>query len=105
MHGRGTVLTAALVVAAAVGGCAQPVDLKQSIEMVDAAGGWHDAGVVSGRNKIVPTVTFRLKKKAAADINRVSINALFRPVDGGESELNNDVFVQRVDFESEQTAP
>jgi hypothetical protein len=33
------------------------------------------------------------------------VNALFRAADGKESELDNDVFVQRVDFAGEQTEP
>ena len=85
--------------------CTSSVDLDETLELADSTGGWHDAGIVSGRNKIVPTVTFRLRKRAPADISRVSINALFRAADGRESELNNDVFVQRVEFEADQTAP
>ena len=50
-------------------------------------------------------MTFRLKKRSPVDLARVSVNALFRASDGKESELDNDVYVQRVDFEGEQTAP
>lgn len=89
----------------AAGSCGKPVDLKQALEMTDVGGGWFDAGIVSGKNKIVPSVTFRLRKKTPTDLNRVSVNALFRAADGKESELDNDVFVQRVDFEGDQTSP
>ena len=85
--------------------CTQPVDLKQTLEVTDVSSGWFDAGVVNGRNKIVPTATFKLRKKAPADFERVSVNALFRAVDGKESELDNDVYVQRVDFAGQETAP
>lgn len=107
-RGPGTRIVARLTMAALLltaASCTSSVDLKQSLEIADASGGWHDAGIVSGQNKIVPTATFRLRKKAQVDISRISINALFRAADGRESELNNDVFVQRVDFEGEQTAP
>lgn len=87
------------------GGCAKPVDLRQALETTDVSTGWYDAGIVAGRNKIVPSVTFRLKKKAPLDLDRVAINALFRAADGKESELDNDVFVQRVEFQSDQTPP
>ena len=73
--------------------------------MTDISSGWFDVGVVNGRNKIVPSATFKLKKKGAADFERLSVNALFRAADGKESELDNDVFVQRVDFASAETAP
>jgi hypothetical protein len=85
--------------------CAQPVDLKQTLEVTEVTNGWFDAGVVNGRNKIVPTATFKLRKKAPADFERVSVNALFRAVDGKESELDNDVYVQRVEFAGQETAP
>ena len=85
--------------------CGASADLTQVIEVTESNGGWFDAGVSGGRNKIVPTVTFRLKKRSPADLSRVSVNALFRASDGKESELDNDVYVQRVDFEGEQTAP
>lgn len=85
--------------------CSKSVDLKSVLEVVDVSSGWYDVGVVAGRNKIVPSVTFRLKKRAAIDLDRVAINALFRAVDGKESELDNDVFIQRVNFESDQTPP
>ena len=73
--------------------------------MTEVTSGWFDAGVVQGRNKIVPSVSLRFRKKAPADLERISVNALFRASDGKESELDNDVFVQRVDFEGEQTPP
>ena len=98
-------LLALAVLPAAFASCAAPVDLKSVLEVAETSGGWYDAGIVAGRNKIVPSVTFRLKKKSPVDLERVAINALFRAVDGKESELDNDVFVQRVDFQGDQTAP
>jgi hypothetical protein len=94
-----------LAIALAVASCAKPVDLRQTLEMTDLSSGWFDVGVVNGRNKIVPSATFRLKKKPPADFDRISVNALFRAVDGKESELDNDVFVQRVDFNGGDSAP
>jgi hypothetical protein len=85
--------------------CATPVDLKGSLEMIDVSSGWFDAGIVAGRNKVVPSVTLRFKKRAPAEIDRISLNALFRAADGKASELDNDVFVQRVDFEGDHTPP
>lgn len=95
----------AVLLLTAAASCTTSVDLKASLELTETSGGWHDAGIVSGSNKIVPTATLRLKKRGAADIDRVSINALFRAADGKESDLNSDVFVQRVDFDGDQTAP
>jgi hypothetical protein len=99
------VSTGCLAIALAVGSCSKPVDLRQTLEMTDISNGWFDVGVVNGRNKIVPSATFKLRKKSPADFDRVSINALFRAADGKESELDNDVYLQRVDFTGAETAP
>lgn len=98
-------LLAVCLVPLALNSCSKPVDLKQALEITDASSGWFDAGIVAGKNKLVPSVTLRLKKKTPVDLERVSINALFRATDGAESDLDNDVFVQRVVFEGDQTSP
>ena len=85
--------------------CGKPVDLKQALEVIDVTSGWFDAGIVSGRNKIVPIVRVKLRKRSPVDLDRVAVNALFRAVDGKESELDNDVYIQRVDFQGAETAP
>jgi hypothetical protein len=89
----------------ALAACTRSVDLKQVLQITDASGGWYDAGVVQGKNKLVPGVTFRLRKTGNADVSRHAINALFRAADGAESQLDNDVFVQNVELEGDQTAP
>jgi hypothetical protein len=88
-----------------IASCGKPVDLKQSLEVTDVTTGWFDVGVVSGRNKIVPSAKLKLRKRSPVDLDRVSINALFRAADGKESELDSDVFMQRVDFQNTETAP
>jgi len=94
-----------LAITLSTAACTKKVDLRQTLEITDMSSGWFDAGVVSGRNKIVPSATFRLRKKAPADLDRLSINALFRAIDGKESELDNDVYVQRLDMAGAQTEP
>jgi hypothetical protein len=85
--------------------CSEPVDFTQALDMVDVTTGWFDAGIVAGRNKIVPSVTLRFRNKTSTELERISVNALFRAADGRESELNNDVFVQRVEFQGNETPP
>ena len=83
--------------------CSEPVDLKQVLQVADVTSGWFDAGVVSGKNKLVPTVSFRLRKPADVDISSLSLNMVFKR--DGEDD-GEDVFVQRVDFVSDtDTAP
>ena len=50
-------------------GCGANIDLKQSAHLVDVTTGWFDAGVqADGKNKLVPSITFRIKNDGAASI-------------------------------------
>ena len=67
-----------VALAASAASCNRSVDIKEAIEVVDASSGWYDAGIVDGKNKIVPSVTFSLKKKPDADLSGVALNVVFR---------------------------
>jgi hypothetical protein len=83
--------------------CSPPVDLKQAVEVADVSSGWFDAGIVEGKNKLVPSISFRLKKKADVSLASVSLNVVFRQV--GSDEHFDEVYVQSVDFNGDGTAP
>jgi hypothetical protein len=85
--------------------CGPPVDLKQALQVVDTTGGWFDAGVVEGKNKLVPTVTFRVKKIADVDVRPLSLNVLYRAIDGKESDIDQEVYLQSVAFEGDTSPP
>jgi hypothetical protein len=89
------------------GGCGPAIDLKQALQVTDLSGGWYDAGIVNGKNKLVPSVTFRLRKNTDQEIRYLSLNVVFRRITGPESEeALDDVYLQRVEFtEGNQTAP
>jgi hypothetical protein len=105
----------ALAVAAlALSACSRPVDLKRSLQVTDVLGGYYDAGVVEGRNKIVPSLTFTLRKGASDSVTPLQLNVVFRqmplpgtpPPEGttGESDWE-DVFIQNVKFDGDRTEP
>jgi hypothetical protein len=88
--------------------CGRSVNVKEAVQLVDATGGWYDAGVVEGKNKIVPAVTFRLKKAADADLSALAVNVAFRhpaPEGSNVEEDWDDVFIQRVAFNGDVTEP
>jgi hypothetical protein len=89
------------LLAAAAAGCAKPIDLKQSIEVTDVASGWFDAGVVNGQNKLVPSVTFKLRKKGDVELDTIALNMVFKRQ--GEDGSYDDVFLHRVPFEGPET--
>ena len=83
--------------------CAKPVDLKQATEITDVSSGWFDAGIKDGKNKLIPSITFRIKRNPGVDLSSLSLNVVFKAI--GEQDHSDDVFVQRVDFSGDSTAP
>jgi hypothetical protein len=97
-----------LLAVALVAGCSGSVDMKQALEVADATSGWYDAGIVNGKNKIVPSVTFRLKKSPDADLSGVALNVVFRhpaPAGTNVEEDWDEVFIQRADFRDANETP
>jgi hypothetical protein len=85
---RGGVLRFALALAAlvATGACRTPIDPVAALEPVDVVTGWFDAGIVEGgKNKLVPSVSLKLRNKAGEPVRSIQINAIFRRV--GETEM------------------
>lgn len=93
----------ALTVAFLTASCGPPVDLKQTLEVTDVSSGYFDTGIVAGMNKLVPSVTFKLKKKPDVNLSSVSLNVAF--LFAGTTEHADDVYVQSVAFETTETKP
>jgi hypothetical protein len=60
--------------------CGPTVDLTKGLQVIIINTGWYDLGIVSGQNKLVPTVIFRLKNVSDRKLVTLQINALFRRV-------------------------
>lgn len=73
-----------LALTGALAGCDKPVDLSKNLAVTDVATGWHDAGVVDGKNKLVPAVVFKLKNNSDQKLSTLQVNALFRRVNDPE---------------------
>ena len=103
-----SVAAGALLLAA----CSKPVDLKQVLQVTDLSGGYYDAGIVDGRNKIVPSVTFRIRKSTDDGLRPLSVNIVFKqlpkpgaavaPGQPAEGDFD-EVFKQSVPFNGNQT--
>src|SRR5262245_16216236 len=66
-------------------GCSKPTDLTMALQILDVSSGWRDAGPANGgQNKLVPSVTFRLKNVSAERLPILQVNALFRRVNEQE---------------------
>jgi hypothetical protein len=76
------------------GACSKPVDLKQTVQVTDVSSGWFDFGIQNGKNKLVPSVTFKLRKNADVNLSSISLNLTFIFIDSQEHA--DDVYVQSV---------
>ena len=100
----GSLLAVAIVAATS---CGRGLDYKQALQVSDLTGGWHDAGIVDGKNKLVPTMSFRVRKPADAHIRSLSINVIFKRVspDKKTEEDLDEVFLQNVEFSEGNQTP
>lgn len=85
----------------ALAGCGATVDLKQALQVSDVTAGWFDAGVVDGKNKLVPSISFRLRNTSDTDVDAAALNIVFKFIDNGDEQ--DSIFVQRVPFDNKQT--
>jgi hypothetical protein len=58
--------------------CGPWVDLSKGVQVEALTTGWIDAGVVDGKNKVVPAVTFTLKNVSDQPLKTLQVNAVFR---------------------------
>ncbi len=61
-------------------GCGPTVDLTTGLTIEMPTTGWVDAGMVDGRNKLVPAVTFTVKNVSDRTLPALQVNAVFRRV-------------------------
>ena len=64
--------------------CSRGRDVGKDLRIVATRTGWYDAGIVDGKNKIVPSIAFRLQNVSAEEIARVQVNAVFHRVNESE---------------------
>jgi hypothetical protein len=81
-----------MVVAVAVSaGCGNSQAAVAALEPLDVVTGWYDDGIIEGgKNKLVPSVTLKLRNKSDDSIRSIQINAIFRRV--GEQEMWGEYF-------------
>ena len=75
---RGAWGAALLAGCLAVGGCA-PLDVQEALDVTEITTGWLDVGLDDlGRNKIVPTISFRLRNVSDDRMRTLQLNGVFR---------------------------
>jgi hypothetical protein len=106
MRARAGALAAFVVAALTASGCSPSVDVKQVVQIVEPDGGWYDAGIKDGKNKLTPSVTFKVKKLTDDPVRPLSLNLAFKKITPKGEEDFDDFYVQSVTFtEGNLSAP
>jgi hypothetical protein len=73
-----------MLIAATALGC-RGVDPIAALEATDVVTGWYDDGIVEGnKNKLVPSISFKLRNKTDGDVRSVQVNAIFKRINEPE---------------------
>lgn len=71
--------------------CGSSTDAVAALEPVNVVTGWFDDGILEGgKNKLVPSVSMKLRNKSDKELKSIQINAIFRRV--GEQEMWGEYF-------------
>jgi hypothetical protein len=76
-------------------GCTRQVEVEKVIKVTDVHTGWYDAGLqADGKNKLVPSISFKLQNVSNEPVQSVQLMAIFRRV--GEAEAWDDTYVRGI---------
>lgn len=64
--------------------CSTGADVATAIQVLDVSSGWFDAGIVNGQNKLVPSVTFKLRNVSDRPVTTLQANILFHRINSPE---------------------
>lgn len=79
-------------------GCGPSIDVPTALQVTQVSSGWLDAGLDPlGRNKLVPTVSFRLENLTPDTVQYLQLNAVFKRLN--ETEEWGNAFVRAVGTE------
>ena len=88
---RSAALSAVIVAVMFSVSCGASVDAVASLEPINVVTGWYDDGIIQGgKNKLVPSVSLKLRNKSDKELKSIQINAIFRRV--GEKEMWGEYF-------------
>jgi hypothetical protein len=74
-------LLLAVAVAVSFAACGNRADLVSSAKLIDVTTGWFDAGVTpDGKNKLVPSVSLRIRNDGRAALISTQLNLIFKRV-------------------------
>jgi hypothetical protein len=76
-------------------GCGDAVNVREALQVTDVITGYYDVGIVDGKNKLVPSISFQVRNNGDRSVASVQLNAVFRVI-GDQEELGS-AFVRGID--------
>jgi hypothetical protein len=89
-----------LLAASLQAACNRNREVEKDLRITETRTGWYDAGIVDGKNKIVPSIAFKLENVSDQEISRVQVNAIFHRVN--ETEPWGEHFAPAIDADGLQ---
>ena len=83
-----------LIPAFALAGCSPSVDVGKTIRVAQVTTEWFDAGIVGGKNKLVPSATFSVTNTGTEKLSALQVFTVFKLV-GESEELGSSLVVLR----------
>ena len=99
-----------LACVAGASACSEAGRFQAGAAVTDVSGGWFDFGIVDGKNKLVPSITFRIRKRPTSASGRSRSTSTSRrsstlkPGRKTEEEFD-EVFLQTVEFSEGNQTP
>lgn len=86
------------ILSIAAASCGPNVDLDSALRFEDVMTGWYDAGITDdGKNKLVPSISFRVRNTSGEALSTVQFNLIFRRI--GDPEEWSTVLVRGIGSE------
>jgi hypothetical protein len=86
------------------GSCRAPADLARNCRIAPETTGWFDAGITEdGKNKLVPSIVFRVRNAGDTAFGSIQFNCLFKRI--GDSEEWSAVLVRGASAGADHLAP
>jgi hypothetical protein len=89
VRGLAAILASVFAGLLATGCGGPPVDLTKALQIDIVSTGWYDAGIVDGKNKLVPTVSFTIKNISDQKLVSLQMMASFFRAGDTSSEWGN----------------
>jgi hypothetical protein len=84
--------------------CGGSVDLARNCRVSAETTGWYDAGITKdGKNKLVPSIVFRVSNTGSTALGQVQFNCLFKRV--GDPEEHSEVVLRGARVGANDLAP